>query len=128
MYLIIDEKILKILSRIKVANTYKFIYEANKGEGRKIYGALEITKSEADKVIIDVEEIKEKNFKLIYEKEGVIYGSLTGIVGDADEAICEVKALYEEAAPEEAKEIKKEENEVEVKEEEVIEEASEEAK
>lgn len=109
-----------------MANTYKFIYEANKGEGRKIYGALEITKSEADQAIIDIEELKEKEFKLIYEKEGVIYGSLTGVVGDADEAICAVKALYEEATPTEAEEV--EEEVVEEKtEEEVIEEASEEA-
>ena len=112
-----------------MANTYKFIYEANKGEGRKIYGALETTKSEADQAIIDIEELKEKEFKLIYEKEGVIYGSLTGIVGDADEAICAVKALYEEATPAEAEEVEEEtEEEVEEEtEEEVIEEAPEEA-
>lgn len=107
-----------------MANTYKFIYEANKGEGRKIYGALEIVKSEADQVIIDIEEIKEKEFKLIYEKEGVIYGSLTGVVGDADEAICVVKALYEEAAPVAAEAIEEEVVEEEI-EEEVIEEAEE---
>lgn len=109
-----------------MANTYKFIYEANKGEGRKIYGALETTKSEADQAIIDIEELKEKEFKLIYEKEGVIYGSLTGVVGDADEAICAVKALYEEATPTEAEEIEEEVVEEET-EEEVIEEAPEEA-
>ena len=108
-----------------MANTYKFIYEANKGEGRKIYGALEIAESEADQAIIDIEEIKEKEFKLIYEKEGIIYGSLTGIVGDADEAICAVKALYEEATPAEAEEV--EEEVEEETEEEVIEEAPEEA-
>jgi len=109
-----------------MANTYKFIYEANKGEGRKIYGALEIVESEVDQAIIDIEEIKEKEFKLIYEKEGVIYGSLTGVVGDADEAICAVKALYEEATPTEAEEIEEEVVEEEA-EEEVIEEAPEEA-
>lgn len=80
-----------------MANTYRFIYEANKGEGRKIYGALEAVKSDADQIIVDIEEIKGKEFKLIYEKEGVIYGSVSGIVGE-DEVICEVKALYEEAA------------------------------
>lgn len=113
-----------------MANTYKFIYEANKGEGRKIYGALEITKSEADQAIIDIEELKGKEFKLIYEKEGVIYGSLTGVVGNADEAICAVKALYEEATPVEAEEIEEEVVEEVVEEEaeeEVIEEAPEEA-
>lgn len=81
-----------------MANTYKFIYEANKGEGRKIYGALGLAKSEADQVIIDIEDIKEEEFKLIYEKEGIIYGSLTGVVGDDDKEICKVKALYEVAA------------------------------
>lgn len=81
-----------------MANTYRFIYEANKGDGRKIYGALEAVKSDADQIIVNIEDIKDKEFKLIYEKEGVIYGSVSGIVGEADAVICEVKALYEEVA------------------------------
>lgn len=81
-----------------MANTYRFIYEANKGEGRKIYGALEAAKSDADQIIVDIEDIKDQEFKVIYEKEGIIYGSVSGTPAEGDVEIIEVKALYEEAA------------------------------
>lgn len=99
-----------------MANLYKFIYEANKEATRKIYGAVENEAGKNDPEIIDLEAIKAKDFKLVYEKDGVIYGSLKGVVSEEDEVICEVKALYEEAAQPVAEASEEEVSEEEVEE------------
>ena len=77
---------------------YKFIYEAKKEAARKIYWAVENKAGKEDPEIVDLEAIKAKGFKLVYEKDGNIYGSKTGAVSKEDELICAVEALYGEAA------------------------------
>lgn len=90
---------------------YKFIYEAKKEAARKIYGAVENKAGKEDPEIVNLEAIKAKGFKLVYEKDGNIYGSKTGVVSKEDELICVVENLYKEVAQKPNEEPKEEQPE-----------------
>lgn len=72
---------------------YEFIYEKNAEGERQICGAYNKAVSEEDKVIVELAQYKNK-FKLVYEKDGNIYGSETGVPAENDELIVAVKDLY----------------------------------
>ena len=104
---------------------YEFIYGAIKADGEKqVYGAINKGISNEDPALVNLSQYKGE-FKLVYAKDGKIFGSESGIPAENDVEIIEVAALYEEVEAEEEAGEKEEET---GKEEEVEEEVEEENK
>ena len=107
---------------------YEFIYGAIKADGEKqVYGAINKGISNEDPALVNLSQYKDK-FKLVYAKDGKIFGSESGIPAEGDVEIIEIAALYEEVEAEPVavvEEETEEETEEEIIEEEVEEEVEE---
>lgn len=80
---------------------YEFIYGAIKADGKKqVYGAINKGISEEDPALVNLSQYKDE-FKLVYAKDGKIFGSKSGIPAEGDVEIIEIEALYEEIKAEE---------------------------
>jgi hypothetical protein len=80
---------------------YEFIYGAIKADGEKqVYGAINKGISEEDPALVNLSQYKDE-FKLVYAKDGKIFGSKSGIPAEGDVEIIEIEALYEEIKAEE---------------------------
>ena len=96
---------------------YEFIYGAIKADGEKqVYGAINKGISEEDPALVNLSQYKDE-FKLVYAKDGKIFGSKSGIPAEGDVEIIEIEALYKEVEAEEEAGEKEEEVEEENKEE-----------
>lgn len=80
---------------------YEFIYGAIKADGKKqVYGAINKGISEEDPALVNLSQYKDE-FKLVYAKDGKIFGSKSGIPAEGDVEIIEIEALYKEIKAEE---------------------------
>lgn len=80
---------------------YEFIYGAIKADGKKqVYGAINKGISEEDPALVNLSQYKDE-FKLVYAKDGKIFGSKSGIPAEGDVEIVEIEALYGEIKAEE---------------------------
>ena len=77
---------------MNLQNGYKVIYEKIADGERSFYASK--TGVFADAELIATAKIGE--YKLIYEKDGAFYGSLTGIPAEGDYCFEELKAVFEE--------------------------------
>ena len=97
---------------MELKNGYKVIYDVAKNGERNFYASKTGVFADAEPIL---ENVKIGDYKLIYEKEGMFYGSTTGIptaddycfeafnkvfVEDTDEAVTdEVEQLEEPTTP-----------------------------
>jgi len=83
-------------------NGYKVIYEII--ENREDAGKTRVFKASKTGKLIDAETIAEAKigeYKLIYEKDGSFYGSVTGIPSEEDYCFTEFDTIFKEEAVEE---------------------------
>ena len=85
---------------MNLQNGYKVIYEKITDNKRAFYATQTgVCNPEVDSKIV---EVNIGDYKLIYEKDGQIYGSVTGIPADGDHCFAEFDGVFKEAAAEPA--------------------------
>jgi hypothetical protein len=80
-------------------NGYKVIYDLAKDGKRNFYASKTGVFADAEPIFTDVEI---GDYKLIYEKDGMFYGSTTGIPTANDICFEELNKVFVEEKPEEA--------------------------
>lgn len=85
---------------MNLQNGYKVIYEKIADNKRAFYATQTgVCDPEVDSKIV---EVNIGDYKLIYEKDGQIYGSTTGIPADGDHCFAEFDSVFNEATAEPA--------------------------
>ena len=82
---------------MNLKNGYKVIYDVAKDGERNFYASKTGVFADAEPVL---EGVKIGNYKLIYEKNGMFYGSVSGIPAEDDKCFTEFNKVFVEAAGE----------------------------
>jgi hypothetical protein len=75
-------------------NGYKVVYDVAKNGERNFYASKTGLFEDAEPIL---EAIKIGDYKLIYEKNGMFYGSITGIPAEDDRCFTEFNKIFVEA-------------------------------
>ena len=77
---------------MNLQNGYRVVYD-RAADGKHAFYASKTGVFADAELIMEVEDGK---YKLIYEKDGAIYGSVTGVPADGDKCFEELKTVFED--------------------------------
>ena len=77
---------------MNLQNGYKVIYDKAADGKHAFYASKTGVFADADLIM----EAENGGYKLVYEKDGAIYGSVSGVPADGDKCFEELKAVFED--------------------------------